>query len=143
MVGVTLNNNRYIMVCNKQILKLKSLEDNLYFTIREIFFNIEPEFKINKANYINSKLSNGIPYEDRNDKFEYYKLTNDSNFVISILDFLNSIKQSDFTFPYDNSEHELELDIETLNSEFICFDLWWNQLEELKQLLFNLKIKKD
>ena len=71
MVGVTLNNNRYIMVCNEQILKLKSLEDNLYFTIREIFFNIEPEFKINKANDINSKLSNGIPYEDRNDKFEY------------------------------------------------------------------------
>ena len=141
MVGITWNNNRYIMVCNEQILKLKSLEDNLYFTIREIFFNIESEFKVNKANDINSKLSNGISYEDRNDKFEYYKLINDSDFVKSISDFLNSIKQSDFTFPYDDVEDEL--DAEAINAEYICFDIWWNQLEELKQSLFNLKTKTN
>ena len=141
MVGITWNKQKYIMVSNKPILNVKSLEDNIYFTMREIFFNIEPEFKVNKANDINSKLSNGIPYEGRNDKFEYYKLINDSDFVKYISDFLNSIIKSDFIFEYDDVEDEL--DAEAINTEYICFDIWWNQLEELKQSLINLKIKKD
>ena len=57
MVGITWNKKKYIMLSNDINLKSLSLEDNIYFTLRDIFFNIEPEVKMYKANDINAKLS--------------------------------------------------------------------------------------
>lgn len=136
MVGITWNKKKYIMLSNDINLKSLSLEDNIYFTLRDIFFNIEPEVKMYKANDINAKLSMEIPYEDRDNTFKYYKLASDSDFVTVILDFLNSIKQSDFNFEYENVEDEV--DVNTINSEYICFDVWWSNLEELKKSLLAL-----
>ncbi len=133
MVGVTWNNKKYILSANGSHLKYKSFEDNLYFTIREIFSNIESEFMMYEANAINAQLSNGIAWEDRDDKFEYYKLATDSDFIAFTLKFLNSIRPGDFDFEFETDK--ANLNAEVISNEYVCFDTWWKNLEWLRKKL--------
>ncbi len=136
MVGVTWNNKKYLMACNGAYLKSKSIEDNLYFTIREIFLNIEQEFKMYEANEINAKLSNQTPWEVRDDKFKYLQLFKNPDFVTYVLGWLNSIKQTEFDFEFETARIDLNSDI--ITNEYIEFELWWKRLVQLKQDLSNL-----
>ncbi len=136
MVGVTWNNKKYLMASSSAYLKSQSIEDNLYFTIREIFLNIEQEFKMYEANEINAKLSNQTPWEDRDDKFKYLQLFKNPDFVTYVLGWLNSIKQTEFDFEFETARIDLNSDI--ITNEYIEFELWWKRLVQLKQDLSNL-----
>lgn len=139
MVGITWNKKKYIMLHNDNGLKTKSLADNIYFTLKDIFLNISLEFKMYEANELNGQLTNNIKYEERGLNFKYVEL--DGDFIKNILDFLNSIEPNDFEINYESVEDEL--DETTILSEYINFDIWWKQLDELKQILSNIKIKID
>lgn len=136
MVGVTWNNKKYLMASSGAYLKSQSIEDNLYFTIREIFLNIEQEFKMYEANEINAQLSNQIPWEDRDDKFKYLKLSENPDFVLYVINWLNSIKQTEFDFEFETARIDLNSDI--ITNEYVEFELWWKWLEQLKKDLSNL-----
>ena len=127
------------MLHNDNGLKTKSLADNIYFTLKDIFLNISLEFKMYEANELNGQLTNNIKYEERGLNFKYVEL--DGDFIKNILDFLNSIEPNDFEINYESVEDEL--DETTILSEYINFDIWWKQLDELKQILSNIKIKID
>jgi hypothetical protein len=56
---------------NKNELKKNSLEDCLYFTLRDIFGNAESAVTLMEANAFNRKLTNGVCYEARTPEFQY------------------------------------------------------------------------
>ncbi len=124
------------MACNGAYLKSKSIEDNLYFTIREIFLNIENEFKMYEATDINGKLSNQMVWKNHGDKFSYHKLSTDPDFVTYVFGWLNSIKPNDFDFEFETVRMDLNSDI--ISEDYVEFELWWKRLEQLKQDLSGL-----
>ena len=56
---------KYLQLCNLNELKKLSLEDNVYFTLRDIFLNYGYSYDMLRANDFNDKLTNNICYENR------------------------------------------------------------------------------
>lgn len=134
---MTHDKRKYILLSNSNNLKTQSLEDNIYFTLRDVFLNISVEFKMYEANELNVIISNGIYNENRTSDFSYVNLTSEPDLVRNILRFLNEIKQDDFEYETEKSEP----DKKSLDFNYIDFDIWWKQLENLKTALSNFQNK--
>ena len=133
-----INGIKYLQHFNDNNLKSLSLEDNVYFTLRDIFINMAELQYIMEANVFNNQISGSICYEDRKSNFKYRDVLNDKLFVDRLHIWLNHIKKSDFEFeePYDKADDEEKYwyyDMKLL----IKFDDWWSQFEELKVLIKN------
>jgi hypothetical protein len=125
------NDIKYLQLANENHLKNKSLEDNVYFTLRDIFANVSGLDYCMEANGFNSKLTNGIYYEERKD-FTYTNVLNDKTYVKELSVWLSYIDKSDFEFEaIDDTEKEWYFDTRNL----MKFDDWWLQFEELKNLI--------
>ena len=66
---------------NDNQFKKKSLCDNFYFTLRDIFTNTDSFDICDIANYFNTRLANNICFEDRTERFEYTNLLHEKNYV--------------------------------------------------------------
>ena len=133
-----INGIKYLQHCNDNNIKSLSLEDNVYFTLRDIFINMAELQYIMEANVFNNEISGSICYEDRKSDFKYRNALNDKLFVDRLNKWLNQIKKTDFEFeePYDKADDEEKYwyyDMKLL----IKFDDWWSQFEELKVLINN------
>lgn len=119
---------KYIKLCNDNYLKDKSLEDNVYFTLRDIFINISGSDYCMEANEFNSKLTNNIYYDGRTSDFKYTDILNDKTYLSKLTKWLLSISQSDFDFePLNDNSYAV-----------LLFEDWWIQFERLKELLNNI-----
>ena len=127
---------KYLQLCNENHLKNKSLEDNVYFTLRDIFNNISGLDYCMEANGFNCKLTNGIYYEERID-FTYTNVLNDKTYIRELSKWLSYIQKCDFEFEAMDTE-EKEWYCNTKN--LFKFDDWWLQFEELK-ILIRQKLK--
>jgi len=58
-----------------------------------------------------------------------------------VLDWLNLIKPNEFDFEFETDKAELTSN--KITKEYIDFDLWWKQLDQLKQSLASMKVKID
>ena len=126
MSGIFYNGKCYLRLYNDNQLKNLSLEDNIYFTLRDIFLNISGVDYCMEANSFNGKLTNNIRYEERDDKFKYTNLTNNNIYMKQLVIWLSYIDKSDFEFePYDDENID----------EYIEFDKWWQQFIELKEMI--------
>jgi hypothetical protein len=133
-----INGIKYFQHCNDNNIKSLSLEDNVYFTLRELFYNMSELQYIMEANVFINEISGSICYEDRKSNFKYRNVLNDKLFVDRLNKWLNHIKKSDFEFeePDDKADDEEKYwyyDMKLL----IKFDDWWSQFEELKVLIKN------
>ncbi len=133
-----INGIKYFQHFNDNNIKSLSLEDNVFFTLSEIFYNMSELHYIMEANIFNNELSGSICFEDRKSDFKYRDVLNDKLFVDRLHVSLNNIKKSDFEFeePYDKADDEEKYwyyDMKLL----IKFDDWWSQFEELKDLIKN------
>jgi hypothetical protein len=156
MNGIIHNNTKYIMLHNEHQLKFTSLEDNVYFTLRDIFLNTSQGNIDIEANEFNGELTNNIRYEDRFDTFRYTDKLKCKTFVKSLYSWINSINLlSDFEFDED-FDNEFDKNTESIvidmkphftyyymkNKDnyinFITFDSWLIHLNELKVLLNNI-----
>jgi len=128
------NDIKYLQLANENHLKNKSLEDNVYFTLRDIFANVSGLDYCMEANGFNSKLTNGIYYEERKD-FTYTNVLNDKTYVKELSVWLSYIDKSDFEFEAidDADKEEKKWYFDTRN--LMKFDDWWLQFEELKNLI--------
>jgi hypothetical protein len=138
MTGLLFNGIKYIRLCNDNALKKKSLYDNIYFTLRDIFVNAESCDDVMAANQYNRQLTGGIYFEERTEHFEYVQMLKQKNFTESLYKWLHNINNSnyfDFTEPENNY---LNVD----ENEYIKFDDWLIQFEELK-ILLNDEISKN
>jgi hypothetical protein len=118
--------NFNIQLCNDKKFKLLSLEDNVYFTLRDIFLNISGIDYVMEANELNYALTDGICYEDRTSDFHYTNVLNDKKYVDRLIRWLNNIDP--IYFVCDESD-ESDKDFELLEH----FDDWWSHFEELKK----------
>ena len=101
--------SKYILQANPYYFKFKSLEDNVYFTLRDIFLNISTEFKMYEANELNKQISKGIAFEDRTEDFSYVKLESNGD-----LDYFNG-KHIDTDY-HDTETTEIRIDsVEPIN----------------------------
>lgn len=71
MAGVIIDGIKYIETMNKNDLKKRSLEDNIYFTLRDIFWNCNDTADCDLANHFNGILTNNVSYDETNDIVNY------------------------------------------------------------------------
>ena len=121
--------SKYLQLCNDNNLKKLSLEDNVCFTLRDIFLNISDcRFVILSVEF-NAKLTNNIRYEVRSKDFTYTDILNDKSYLYDVIQFLRPITSLYFDYKI--------LENENVNlNEYIQLDLWILQLNELKILLY-------
>ena len=132
------NDIKYLQLANENHLKSKSLEDNVYFTLRDIFNNVSGFDNCMEANVFNDALTNGISYQERTDDFAYTNVLNDKKYIYRLSEWLSRIHKSEFEFEALNNdatalEKEKVWYYDTIN--LFPFDDWWQQLEELKILI--------
>ena len=131
------NNIKYLQLANENHLKHKSLEDYVYFTLRDIFANVSGLDYCMEANGFNTKLTNGISYEERTIDFTYTNVLNDKIYINQLSKWLSYIQKCDFEFEaMDTDEKHWYYDTKNL----FKFDDWWLQFEELK-ILIRQKLK--
>jgi hypothetical protein len=134
--GIEINNKKYICLHNDNNLKHLSLEDNVYFTLRDIFSNGDTYDTIIHANNFNEKLTNDIRYEDRTPDFKYTNKLNEYGYVKLLKNWLNYIKKYHFDFySFDNKERKCKREIifGTLKYNYMDFEVWWNQFNDLRR----------
>ena len=133
IMGIIYNNVKYLKIINDNNLKKKSLEDNLYFTLSNIILNIENVRMTMEIHVFMDILTNGICLENRKNNFRYSKILLNKTFVFQLYCWFTSLLRSDFTFEtvYDNVSN---LD----NYNYILFDKWMEQLDELIEGLDDL-----
>jgi hypothetical protein len=130
------NDIKYLQLANENNLKKKSLEDNVYFTLRDIFVNVSGIDYCMEANSFNNILTNGISYEERTIDFTYTNVLNDKIYIDQLSEWLSYIQKSDFEFEAINDDvdtEEKEWYFDTIN--LFKFDDWWTQFEELRILI--------
>ena len=119
MAGKRINGIEYIHLFNCNDFKKNSLYDNLHLTLKEIFWNANSSDVSMQANSYNYMLTN-ISFEDLS-KDEFRK----------ILELLNRITYDKGWFEFNDLEEGEEINEE----EYIRFDIWWQQFEELRVML--------
>ncbi len=127
--GKIINGTKYIYLCDDNEFKKKSLEDNIYFTLRDIFMNAEDAHETIEANEFNYILSNGIKLEERTDAFQYVNVLQNKEYISNLINFMKRMGEHSFEFT------ELQEDDDEPMSEYIRYDDWWVQFDELKNLL--------
>ena len=132
------NDIKYLQLANENHLKSKSLEDNVYFTLRDIFNNVSGFDNCMEANVFNDALTNGISYQERTDDFAYTNGLNDKKYIYRLSECLSFIHKGEFEFEAFNDdatalEKEKVWYYDTIN--LFPFEDWWQQLEELKILI--------
>jgi hypothetical protein len=123
------NNINYIYIHENNELKNKSLEDNVYFTLRDIFNNGNSTDIILQANDFNSQLVDNIYYEERSDQFQYTNILYDKEYLLKLIKFLQPFNEHWFEFTEFEEEEEEDM------KNYIKFDEWFEQFKDLKILL--------
>jgi hypothetical protein len=127
MSGKLIHGVKYISIANNNDLKKKSLEDNLCFTLRDIFWHADSTDTACQANYYNSMLTNNICFEERSDSFQYKKL--EKHELEKISRWLNNIKKNGW-FEFLEGDREEE-------DKYMKFDDWWVEFINLRELIID------
>jgi hypothetical protein len=146
MAGRLIHGVQYICLMNDNSFKSKSLEDNVYFTLRDIFWNGEID-DVMSANHYNGLLTNGVSFEERDAHFEYTNVLYDynSDYTKQLYDWLASLTGYKLTSKPNGwkdsmiSFREVEEDDSDVNeidmTRYMKYDDWWDQLQELMKKL--------
>ena len=103
-----INGIKYLELFNDNNFKDLSLEDNVYFTLRDIFLNIYNYENVIKANNFNSELTGNVPYEKRKSDFQYTNVLNDKLYVNNLNEQLKYIRPCYFEFEEFNNKKDEE-----------------------------------
>ena len=154
-MGLTYNETKYVYLCNKESFKSLSLEDNVYFTLRDIFMNAGSADDAIECNQFNSKLTKGIGYEERTDTFTYTNVLQDKDFVEGLIRWLNACKPKRDLFFTDEIDEDDECTFScsgllkttkwkyspTDINEYITLDAWMENFNDLKNNLLPKRLK--
>ena len=141
-MGLTYNGTKYVFLCNSYPLKYRSLEDNVYFTLRDIFMNAGSTDDAIECNQFNNKLTNNICYEERTDTFTYATVLDDKAFVEGLIRWLNACKPKRDLFFTDeiDEDDEYSFNCYTLTTKwkysdnkcvYRLLDAWMEDFNEL------------
>jgi hypothetical protein len=127
--GRIIDEVKYIYLTNDNELKKKSLYDNLYFTLRDIFANASSLDTIMEANSFNSYLSNNICFEGRSESFQYQNIFYEKDYVEQLHEWIKHIDI--YYFKFNEPEEDEEIDMK----KYMKWHNWWVQFEELRKLI--------
>ncbi len=134
MSGIIINGEKYMVLQERDNLNYRSLEDNLYCMLNDIFWNGD-SFECIRSHGYKSLLTNG----NNKRSFEYTNLLRDHNsdFAKNVHSYLSLISKDDISFIESQTNEENQIKI----------DDWWNELNkliiELDELLKMHKIIKE
>jgi len=127
--GKIINDTNYIYLSEHNKYKKNSLEDNVYFTLRDIFANTEDVNLCIQSNQFNTTLTGDVYFQDRELNFTYSNVLYDRNFLQKLCEWLNGIESSKLEF------NKLEESEQTDVGKYMKFEDWWKQFEELRSRL--------
>ena len=104
---------KYICLQYDNDLKKKSLEDNVYYTLIDIFNNTAFSNLVLRVHDFNHFLK---------DKSGYTRILYDKEYLSVLINMLKHVNESSFEFIVEDGE-------------YIRLDDWWKQFEELNQSL--------
>jgi hypothetical protein len=119
----------YIGLSEEHAFKFRSLEDDVYFTLRDLFLNILDIEDVMMTREFCIELTNDIPYEDRTNTFQYTDALYDKNYNKRLSDWLNSIDKKCFEFKPPQKNDVVDL------KEYIPFAEWYNHFNYLRKLI--------
>lgn len=124
--GRIINGFKYIRLMNSNNFKFNTLNDNVYFTLRDIFANADSADTVMEANDFNSRLTGGVSFEDRTRDFVYTNVLEQKYFVEKLLLWLKYFNIHFFEFIDPEPDEEIDI------NEYLPWDIWWTQFEKLK-----------
>jgi hypothetical protein len=127
--GKIINHTNYIYLSEHNEYKKNSLEDNVYFTLRDIFINTEDVNLCIQSNQFNTTLTGDVYFQDRELNFTYSNVLYDRDFLQKLSAWLNGIESSKLEF------NKLEEGEQTDVGKYMKFEDWWKQFEELRSRL--------
>jgi hypothetical protein len=127
--GKIIDNVKYIHLLNNNELKLKSLNDCVYFTLRDIFENAYNYDTILEVNWFCEKLTGELYFEDRKSTYTYTDALNKPLYLKKLITWLNKIDMNYFEFILIGEDDQINIE------EYIKFDEWWFQFEQIKILI--------
>lgn len=127
--GLIIYGIKYLVLMNPNLNKLKekSLNDRVYFTLRDIFRNGDNYNIIDIANEFNDKLTGGIYFEERNNNFEYTKILEDIIYLNDLIQWLSKIDENYFEFREVLEEDKHNIDMRC----YIKYEDWKTELDKL------------
>lgn len=133
-MGKLINGIKYMCIHDVDEYKKKSLNDKFYFTLRDIFWNTDSCDVMMIINNFNSMLTDGISLESRTNTFQYTNILYQKTELKKILQYINRIKQTGW-FEFIELKDKDENEEDSIDEEYILFDDWWKEFEELRNLL--------
>lgn len=127
--GLIINGVNYMCLMNDNNLKKKSLYDNVYFTLRDIWANANSFDICYDVNLWNDDLTGGISFEERTNHFQYTNKLHQKDYVEKLHKWLQKINI--YYFEFQEPEEGEEIDMK----EYMTFNDWWVQFEELRNLI--------
>lgn len=112
---------------NDNRMKQLSFEDNVYFTLRDIFANAASTHISLSANELNNCLTNGIYFEERTNNFTYTNALYDINYIQRLLVFLNNFRPIMFGFLEQRKDEQID------QRRYMKFEEWWQQFDMLRK----------
>jgi hypothetical protein len=133
--GRIIDGVKYIHLINDNGLKKKSINDNVYFTLRDIFENAYHCDTIIYANRFCEKLTGELYFEDeKKTTYTYTNVLNKKDYLKKLIYWLDQIDVNSFEFILLENNEKINM------KEYINWDIWRFQFEELKFLLKNIMI---
>ena len=143
------DNVKYMHLSNDNELKKKSLEDNVYFTLRDIFMSVSDMNMVFDVNEFSVALTNDVSYEDRTDDFQYSSVLYNETYLTDLIKFLHNVKKVGFDFDVPppritnsinynerlNEQEHIEWYYNVDMIEYIEFDEWYDNFNHLIEIL--------
>ena len=130
-MGKIINGIKYIVLSEGNGLKIQSFEDNVYFTLRDIYLNADAYNTCMLSNYYSNQLDGGIEFSDRTIHFQYNHILNEKTYIRELSYWMNSLTQEFFEFT-DRDETAYH---EENKGKYMRFDEWWQQFEYLRKMV--------
>ena len=134
-MGVIYNGTKYIQLHNEHRLKSLSVEDGVYFTLRDIYLNVHDENEAIEANEFNISLTGNIRFEERGETFEYTDDLYCKHVLTRLCEWISYIVSEDcYEFKTVLAAEVTSIGRHSLNTrlgEFITFGVWREQLQQL------------
>jgi hypothetical protein len=119
----------YVGLSEEHSFKFRSLEDDVYFTLRDLFLNLLDIDDVILTIDFSKELTHGICYEERDETFQYTDALSDKDYTKRLSEWLFSINKKCFEFKPPQKDDIIDL------KEFIPFDEWWKHFEYLRSLI--------
>lgn len=127
--GRIIDGIEYMYLMNDNDFKKKSLYDNVYFTLRDIFANAESTDTVFEANSFNHSLTDGVCFEDRTESFQYTNVLHQKDYVDRLQYWLKYFNIYYFEFIEPEEDEEIDM------KDYMKFNDWWDEFKELRKLI--------